>query len=90
MKLIFSVFDRATQAFAAPFECPHVGIAKRSFSDAINGKEISDLSKHPGDFELHHTAIMDPSTGLFKNKDVGFTLVCTGTEVNQDNDDVPL
>jgi len=63
---IFSVRDRAIDAYGQPFYATSVGGAVRSFSDEVNRPaENNQLAKHPEDFDLFLLGEYDDSTGEF-------------------------
>lgn len=62
---VLSVRDRAANAYGRPFFTASVGQAIRSFSDVINGKDDSEIQRHPGDFDLFHLGQFDDETGNF-------------------------
>ena len=58
------VRDIKVEAYGQPFCTPSVGIGIRSFTDAVNNpQKDSDISKHPGDFDLFHLGNYDDNTG---------------------------
>jgi len=64
---IFSVRDRAIDAFGQPFYAASVGGAIRGFSDEINrAHENNQLHKHPDDFDLYQLGEFDDATGTFE------------------------
>lgn len=58
---VFSIYDRAAQAYGRPFVAPHVGIAMREFEDVVNNDK-SDLFRHPDDYSLFEIGIFDDSS----------------------------
>jgi len=63
---IFTVRDRAIDAYGQPFYATSVGGAVRSFSDEINRPaENNQLAKHPEDFDLYLLGEYDDQTGEF-------------------------
>ncbi|AXH76472.1 MAG: nonstructural protein [Microviridae sp.] len=65
MKLsMFSVYDKAVQAWLPPFFARAKGEALRNFSAACNDKEHL-FFKHIGDYYLAFLGEWDDSTGLF-------------------------
>jgi len=64
---VLSVRDRAADVFGRPFFTASIGSAIRSFSDHLNGKDDSEMVKHPEDFDLFHLAVFDDETGSFEN-----------------------
>lgn len=65
---MFSVKDRAADAFGRPFFCSTDGIAVRSFMDEVN-REAADnqLYQHPDDFDLFVIGSFDDSTGAVES-----------------------
>lgn len=64
---IFSVRDRAIDAFGQPFFASSTGGAIRGFSDEVNRTaENNQLNKHPEDFDLYLLGEFDDSTGTFE------------------------
>lgn len=63
---VLAVRDRAADVYGRPFFTPSLGTAIRSFSDHLNGKEDSEMVKHPEDFDLYHLAVFDDETGQFE------------------------
>lgn len=61
---VVAVWDRALGAYLRPFTAPSIGIAARSFIDALSDPQV-EMSKHPGDYELHHLANFEDTTGRF-------------------------
>ncbi len=59
---IFAVWDAKTEAYMQPFFSPTLGSGIRAFVDAA-GDPQSILSKHPGDFLLHHIGQFEDATG---------------------------
>jgi len=59
---VVSVRDSASQLFGRPFVVVALGQATRAFSDEVNGQ--SEISRHPGDFELWEIGEFDDQTGM--------------------------
>lgn len=66
MLYVYSIFDRAAQAYGNPVCVPHSGIIIRSFTDECNNPE-SNFFKHPEDYELYHIGTFNPDTGLLES-----------------------
>ena len=65
MKLnMYSIYDKAAQAFNTPFFMHNKGLAMRAFEDNINSKEENNISKHPEHFSLYCVGEYDDSTGM--------------------------
>lgn len=60
---MFSVFDKAVNAFLQPFFAPSIGAAIRMFTDAVGDKNSSFCS-HPHDYTLFHLGDWDDGNGL--------------------------
>jgi len=52
-KLVCAVYDSVSKVYANPFCALSKGDAIRSFSNAVNDKNMGDLNKHPKDFLLY-------------------------------------
>lgn len=63
-KPVVAVRDRQMGAFMNPFIAPTVGVAVRSFADAVNEKD-SGMYSHPEDYELFQLAEFDDVSGKF-------------------------
>lgn len=61
---VFSVYDSKAGAFAAPFFCTTLGLARRAFIDAANTPE-HPLSKNSADFTLFHLGTFDDEHAVF-------------------------
>ena len=61
---IFSVYDKAVQAFIKPFYCRSKGEAVRSFMEAC-GDEKMDFSKHASDYVMFYLGEFDDISGIF-------------------------
>lgn len=63
---VFSIRDRAVDAFMTPFFHTHVGGAMRLFTDEINNPQSqTGIGKHPVDYDLYHLGSYDDSSGKF-------------------------
>lgn len=62
MMKVFSVRDRALDAFGQPIFSPSTGLAVRSFADEVN-RVGSDFNKHPEDYDLYEVGEWDDSIG---------------------------
>lgn len=58
---IFTVYDSKAEAYLQPFFSPAVGLAVRSFSDAVNTKD-HQFSKHAADYTLFEIGAYDDVT----------------------------
>lgn len=61
---IFSVYDKAVQAFMPPFYARSKGEAIRSFSEACND-EKHNFNKHAADFSLMQLGEFEDKSGIF-------------------------
>lgn len=63
---VCSVRDRAADVYQAPFFVPSVGVAKRSFHDAINSSDPNNpMASHCEDFDLFSLGTYDDHTARF-------------------------
>src|SRR3954469_11190226 len=65
---IFSVYDKAVQAFLQPFYSRSKGEAIRSFGEAVNDKE-HPFAKHAADYSLMQLGEFDDQSGIFHTAD---------------------
>ncbi|QCQ84783.1 nonstructural protein [Blackfly microvirus SF02] len=65
---VFSVFDKAVNAFLPPFQCRTKGEAIRSFSEAVNDPSKS-FGKYSVDYVLMGLGTWDDNSGLFSPRD---------------------
>lgn len=73
--------DLAIQAYMAPTNVNHVGMATRSFTDACNDPN-HEFHRHAADFELYVLAEYDDTTGTFYTD--GYPrLITRGSDVKQ-------
>lgn len=61
---IFSVYDKAVQAYATPMFFRSKGEAVRSFTDAVN-QEKSQFATHAADYVLYYIGQFDDNAGMF-------------------------
>lgn len=64
---IFSVLDRAADAFLPPFTAANEGVAIRMVQDALED-ENHQLSRHTRDFSLHLLGEFDEVTGEIQSR----------------------
>ncbi|UDN67767.1 nonstructural protein [robinz microvirus RP_111] len=65
MKLqMFSVYDRAVNAYLQPFFCRSLGEAIRSFTEAVNDP-TKPFGKYATDYALHGFGEFDDNAGSF-------------------------
>lgn len=79
---IVAIKDTAIDAYLQPVFVRHLGAAIRSFIDEINNPE-SQISKHPGHFNLYHIGNYDDATGQFTNLVPGPLQISMGEQVVQ-------
>jgi len=60
---MFTIFDKASEAYHQPFFLLTVAEAKRAFTNMAND-ETSKINCYPQDFQLFHCGEYDNSTGL--------------------------
>lgn len=65
---IFSVYDKAAQAYLPPFFMPARGQAIRAFSDMVNSSD-NQFGKHPEDYQLHELGEFNDDSGLITQKE---------------------
>lgn len=69
MKLqVYTVFDKAVNAFLQPFYCRSKGEAIRSFTEACSDGK-SNFAKYPLDYFLVHVGEYDDSNAIFTTHD---------------------
>lgn len=61
---IFSVYDSKAKAFAYPFYCPNLELAKRYFAQGANDATLQ-LCTNSEDFSLFHLGEWDDATSIF-------------------------
>ena len=65
MKLmIYSVYDKAVNAFLQPFYARSTGEAIRSFTELANDTN-TNVARHPTDFVLFGLGAFDDNSGIF-------------------------
>jgi hypothetical protein len=69
-KELYSLYDKKTQTWSAPFVHTTKGDAIRSFTDAVNKENAQSLIyAHPEDFDLIRIGFFDETQGtLFPDK----------------------
>lgn len=64
--VVCCVRDVCADLYGQPMFQASVGMAQRSFSDAVNRQEENNLlAKHPEHFELYHLGYFDDADGTF-------------------------
>ena len=59
---VYSIYDKAVQAYMRPFFMPADGAAQRAFTDLVEDKS-HEMSKHPEDYSLFRIGSFDDSNG---------------------------
>lgn len=78
---MFTIKDRAADAFGAPVFFPSTGVAIRSFTDEVNRSEgNNNLYLHPDDFDMYEIGDFDTDTAMFTS--AGMTVVCRAKDVS--------
>lgn len=62
---VFSVFDKAVNAYNTPFYARTTAEAIRSFGGLVNDAS-TNVAKHPSDFVLFVLGAYDDNSGLFE------------------------
>lgn len=79
---VYSVYDKAVEAFMQPFFVRAKGEAVRSFMSACtDGK--SQFVSHPGDYTLFHIGTFDDASGIISVPQAGPVRVITALECIQ-------
>jgi hypothetical protein len=65
---VFSVYDKAVQAYLQPFFSRSKGEALRSFTEAVND-EKTQFHKHAADYMLVFIGEFEDSSGIFDTAD---------------------
>ena len=61
-KQVFAVYDKAAEAYTAPFVVHGEGLAVRMFQDLCR-QDGHDFNRHPDDYTLFKIGVFDDSTG---------------------------
>ncbi|WNK12678.1 MAG: nonstructural protein [Microvirus sp.] len=84
MKLkVYSVHDKAVNAYMQPFYCRSKGEAIRSFTEACSDGK-SNFCKYPLDYLLVELGEFDDSSGLFESREP--MRIVSATEVRPDDE----
>lgn len=83
---VFSVHDKAVNAFLQPFYCRSKGEAIRSFTEAVNDKS-KPFGKHALDYALVSLGEFDDVAGQLKPSDP--VRVVSALEVIEQDDVIP-
>lgn len=68
MKLqAYSVYDHASETFAAPFFVPKEALALRVLTDLVNNPR-TDVGQYPKDFELFHIGHYDTGSAVLTSE----------------------
>jgi hypothetical protein len=82
MKLnVYSIFDKAAEAFVTPFFMQNDGLAIRAFQDNVNATDENNISKHPEQFTLYKIAEYDDKTGAIAVDERYPSLLARGIEL---------
>lgn len=87
----FVVFDTKAKAYLPPFFMGEVGMATRSFTDAVNGD--GPFSKHPEDYTLFEIGNFDDNTGMlepYKGPELVVTALQVLAEPSYSEEQLPL
>lgn len=76
-----SIYDKRAQAYGPPMCYPTLGVAERSFSDAVNDAGTT-LHKHPEDYQLYELGEFDTETGEYTQKPA--RVLCEAWQFKQD------
>lgn len=77
---LFSIFDKKTGFYNAPFPADHQRVAERRFADSVMDQN-SRIAQYPDEFELYETAVLDSETGKIENLEQ-FRYICNGVNVD--------
>jgi hypothetical protein len=83
---VFSVYDKAINAFVQPFYARTKGEAIRSFTEAAND-EKHQFNRHSNDYSLMHLGEFDDNSGAFSTADP--SRVISAVEVLHDDPFTP-
>lgn len=91
---VFAIFDHAAKAFLPPFCLRNEAQAVRASTDCVNSPN-HQFNEHPGDYNLHHMATFDDSTGSFENlqpapRNLGGGFLYLKAKTGPDNVELPL
>ena len=79
---LFTVFDKAVNAFLQPFYARSRGEAVRSFMETVNDPK-SQINKHSADYVMYYLGEFDDGSGLFHG--VEPQRILSATECLQDD-----
>lgn len=65
---VYSVYDKAVNAFMQPFYARSAGEAIRSFTDLTRDPQ-TNVARHPTDFVLFALGEFDDNSGLFNSSE---------------------
>jgi len=87
---VVSIFDVCAGVYSRPVFCQSKGIAMRSFQDECRrvgpDGQLSDMQRHPEDFNLYLLGTFDDSLGKFSPADSGQpVLLLKGSDVKKGN-----
>lgn len=75
-KILYSIYDKKSKLFYAPFVAETDEVARRSFSQLVNDNNTI-IGNFPGDFNLHRVGVINLTNGLITPSLV--ELVCEGS-----------
>lgn len=65
--VVVAIRDVCADLYGQPIFQATIGMAQRSFSDAVNRQEANNiLAQHPEHFELYQLGVYDDSDGSFE------------------------
>jgi len=72
---VMVIRDVKVEAYMQPFTAQSIGIAERSFQDAMNNpNKDTDISKHPEDFELYCIGTYDDAMAKVEGHEPQFIM----------------
>ena len=86
---MYSIFDKAAQAYVTPFFMHNKALAIRAFADNVNSSEENNVSKHPEQFSLFCLGEYDDTTGKIEPRDEP-ELIASGLELVQPSEENDL
>lgn len=64
--IVIGIFDRKAQTFIEMGATPSIGVAARTFTEAVNKQSESPIYKWPADFELYELGNWDTESGMLE------------------------
>lgn len=77
-----SIYDKRALNYGAPMAFPTLGVAERSFMDAITSPDQQVMNKHPEDYTLYYIGEFDSDTGKITQAEK-HTVVAEGFAITQ-------